>query len=415
MAAFYWGGLRLHSGTNAPNSSIGIESPLRSAITVRQNYFLKSPPRFRIIAHMYTHRHIAISQDTILPDLKRVRRSDSPTTLQISNASADEMPPVDCYDPTYDAVFKLLFGTEANKGILIDFINDLLALQGDQRIVNLSFKTASAETLILESKGIQYDVYVETHLGERFIVEMQRKKEEAFEQRVVYYASQAVSSQLHEQVAGRANDRRVKSYGDIQKVVIISILDHVFFKDTPLFLTHYTTRELEINRHLHNSPEFIFFELKKCMDTERFHNRDLAHMTPVEKWAYFLKEAPNMRVAPPEFRGTPQLRALLAINKRNLSPEESAMLQVKIQDQIATEQKEADYIQSIQQLELEKQQLELEKQQASDRAQQIEREKQQVELEKQQVELEKQHVELENIALKKQLEAFLLAQNTAIP
>jgi len=357
---------------------------------------------------MFTYRRIAISQEEVPPhEVKRARRSESPGTFQASSSPSEDLFPLDCYDPTYDAVFKLLFGTEANKDILIDFINDLLALQGDQRIVKLSFKTAAAENLILESKGIQYDVYVETELGERFIVEMQRKKEAAFEQRVVYYASQAVTAQLNETVDGRANDRRTKSYADIQKVVIISILDHVFFKDTALFWTHYTTRESTIDRRLHNSPEFVFLELKKCMETEHCHNKDLAHMTAVEKWVYFLKEAPNMRVAPPEFRGTPQLRALQAISKTKLTPEESALLQVKIQDQIAAEKKEADYIEAIQQSESRADQLALEKQQLALEKQQLALEKQHLTLEKQQSDARAEQLAFENAELKKQLDAFL--------
>ncbi|MET3047565.1 PD-(D/E)XK nuclease family transposase, partial [Flavobacterium covae] len=75
-------------------------------------------------------------------------------------------------NPFTDFGFKKIFGEEASKILLIDFLNALLP-EYDQ-IKELSFKnTEQLGQSDLDRKAI-YDIYCENEKGEKFIVELQK-------------------------------------------------------------------------------------------------------------------------------------------------------------------------------------------------------------------------------------------------
>ncbi|MET3047659.1 Rpn family recombination-promoting nuclease/putative transposase, partial [Flavobacterium covae] len=83
--------------------------------------------------------------------------------------------------------FKKIFGEEASKNLLIDFLNALLP-EYDQ-IKELSFKnTEQLGQSDLDRKAI-YDIYCENEKGEKFIVELQKAKQNYFKERTIYYST----------------------------------------------------------------------------------------------------------------------------------------------------------------------------------------------------------------------------------
>ncbi|MET3047695.1 PD-(D/E)XK nuclease family transposase, partial [Flavobacterium covae] len=79
--------------------------------------------------------------------------------------------------------FKKIFGEEASKNLLIDFLNALLP-EYDQ-IKELSFKnTEQLGQTDLDRKAI-YDIYCENEKGEKFIVELQKAKQNYFKERTI--------------------------------------------------------------------------------------------------------------------------------------------------------------------------------------------------------------------------------------
>ncbi|MFV0507407.1 MAG: PD-(D/E)XK nuclease family transposase, partial [Bacteroidales bacterium] len=72
-------------------------------------------------------------------------------------------------NPLTDYGFKKLFGTEVNKDLLIDFLNQILPEH--HRVSNLSYlqneRMPSAE---VDRKAV-FDIYCESESGEKFIVE----------------------------------------------------------------------------------------------------------------------------------------------------------------------------------------------------------------------------------------------------
>ena len=74
-----------------------------------------------------------------------------------------------------DFGFKRVFGTEPNKDLLIDFLNTLLPPH--HQIKDLSFKNnENLGSMPIDRKAI-FDIYCQAQNGERFIVEIQKAKQ----------------------------------------------------------------------------------------------------------------------------------------------------------------------------------------------------------------------------------------------
>ena len=75
-------------------------------------------------------------------------------------------------NPFTDFGFKKIFGEEASKPLLIDFLNALLPERGT--ITGLSFKNTEQLGQSEADRKAIYDIYSENEQGERFIVELQK-------------------------------------------------------------------------------------------------------------------------------------------------------------------------------------------------------------------------------------------------
>ena len=91
-------------------------------------------------------------------------------------------------NPFTDYGFKRLFGEELNKDLLMDFLNELLKAEQGQ-ITNITYlKTEQLGVSIGDRKAI-FDIYCENEKGEKFIVELQKTKQNFFKDRTVYYST----------------------------------------------------------------------------------------------------------------------------------------------------------------------------------------------------------------------------------
>ncbi len=96
-------------------------------------------------------------------------------------------------NPFTDYGLKRIFGEEASKPVLISFLNSLLPLTN--QIKQLSFKNPeNSGALLLYRKGI-FDIYCENEKEEKFIVELQRAKQNYFKDRTVFYSTFPIREQ----------------------------------------------------------------------------------------------------------------------------------------------------------------------------------------------------------------------------
>ncbi len=115
-----------------------------------------------------------------------------------------------------DFGFKRVFGSEPNEQLLMDFLNTLLPER--HRIKALSYKsTENLGNTPIDRKAI-FDIYCQSESGERFIVEIQKAKQNFFKDRSVFYASFPIQEQS---LRGAWNF-------ELASVYSIGVLDFVF-------------------------------------------------------------------------------------------------------------------------------------------------------------------------------------------
>ena len=157
-----------------------------------------------------------------------------------------------------DEVFKLVFGRESTKDVMIEFLNQVIP---DRKIVDLEFIDKEMHPVERDAKGVVYDMFCKTDSGARIIVEVQRRKQPFYPERALYYST----FQIQRQVEAGAD-----SY-DFLPVYVINILNfkmgnHDNCADVK---TVYRLYEESSHRLLTDRVTFIFIELprfKKSID-----------------------------------------------------------------------------------------------------------------------------------------------------
>ena len=96
-------------------------------------------------------------------------------------------------NPFTDIGFKMLFGQELSKILLIDFLNNLL--KGERKIKDITFLDKELPAEFVEDRSLIYDILCETSNGDKIIVEMQNRGQSFFKKRSIYYVSEAISRQ----------------------------------------------------------------------------------------------------------------------------------------------------------------------------------------------------------------------------
>lgn len=180
-----------------------------------------------------------------------------------------------------DFAFKKFFGTEANKEFLISFLNALLELEGEKEIADLTYLNTEQLGFSNNERRAVYDVYCTTKEGERFIVEMQKAKQENFRDRALYYSSFAIQDQ------GQKGTKNNTVYWDykLSPVYVIGILDFVM-DDSPEKVNHLITKvqlKDDLNEVFNKNLNFIFIEMPK------FRKEENELETFMDKWLYAIK------------------------------------------------------------------------------------------------------------------------------
>lgn len=155
-----------------------------------------------------------------------------------------------------DEVFKLVFGRESTKDVMIEFLNQVIP---DRRITDLDFIDKEMHPVERDLKGTVYDMSCKTDDGSRIIVEVQRRKQPFYPERALYYST----FQIQRQVEAGAEDY------DFLPVYVVSILN--FKMDCNLnndeVKTVYRLHEEDSNNLLTDRVTFIFLELAKFHKT----------------------------------------------------------------------------------------------------------------------------------------------------
>ena len=187
-------------------------------------------------------------------------------------------------NPFTDFGFKKLFGTEFNKPLLMDFLNEVIGSETGQ-IKELNFlSTEKLAPCVNERKAI-FDIYCENEQGEKFIVELQKAKQNYFKDRSVYYSTFPIQEQ-----AQRGDwDFKLKA------VYTIGILDFIFEEDkadNEVFHHEVKMIDTRTGKVFFDKLTYIYLEMPKFNKTE---DQLESHF---EKWLYILKNLEKLTSRP---------------------------------------------------------------------------------------------------------------------
>jgi predicted transposase/invertase (TIGR01784 family) len=190
-------------------------------------------------------------------------------------------------NPFTDYGFKKIFGEEASKPLLIDFLNALLP-QTD-RIIDLTFKnTEQLGQTDLDRKAI-YDIYCENEKGEKFIVELQKAKQNYFKERTIYYSTFPIREQAEK---GEWNY-------NLKAVYCIGILDFTFddYETEPekSEVVHTIKLKNQNGKTFYDKLTFIYLEMPNFKQSENQLE------TRLDKWLYFIKHLEDFQTIPTIF------------------------------------------------------------------------------------------------------------------
>ena len=101
-------------------------------------------------------------------------------------------------DATNDVAFKKLF---SNKDRLINLLNSILKLSEGNRIRELEYIPQEQMPLFLDGKRSIFDLKVKDEAGRWYIIEMQRKMERDYINRVQFYGSYSYVNQIEQGVS----------------------------------------------------------------------------------------------------------------------------------------------------------------------------------------------------------------------
>jgi len=186
--------------------------------------------------------------------------------------------------PFTDFGFKKLFGTEMNKDILMDFLNELL--KKDQgKIIDLNYLPLEQLGRSIDTRKAIFDIYCENKKGEKFIVELQKAPQNYFKDRSIYYSTFPIQQQA----------QKGKWDFKLEAVYTIGILDFVFAEDRDdqeVFHHEVKLVDQSTQKVFYDKLTYLYLEMPKFKKTEEQLE------TYFDKWLYVLRNLEDLTNRP---------------------------------------------------------------------------------------------------------------------
>lgn len=188
-------------------------------------------------------------------------------------------------DPLNDLAFKKIFGSDPNKDLLIAFLNEIF--KGRKHIVDIVYNKNEHPGELKNEGGVIFDLTCTGDQGERFIIEIQRGKQENFKERATFYASRLISDQAPK---GKRSDWKYQ----LTEVYLIAIMDDFTFQNVPngKYLHNIRMCDVDTGELFYDKLGYTFIELCNFVKTEDELETDL------DNWLYVLKNLSHMDQVP---------------------------------------------------------------------------------------------------------------------
>ena len=181
-----------------------------------------------------------------------------------------------------DYGFKRLFGEERNKDLLIDFLNTLLNKQ--ETIKTLSFYSPEKQPPTKFERKAIFDLFCENKKGEKFIIELQKAKQNYFKDRTIYYSTFPIQEQA---LRGDWNFK-------LKAVYTIGILDFCFDdgdKDKTV-VTEVKLMNTVTKKVFYNKLSYIYLQMPN------FTKKASELLTKRDKWLFAIKNLQDLEDKP---------------------------------------------------------------------------------------------------------------------
>lgn len=200
-------------------------------------------------------------------------------------------------NPYTDFGFKLLFGTDMNKELLVSFLNALLF--GKEVIKNVTYlNTEHLGTQEYDRRAV-FDVYCENEQGEKILVEMQRGEQQFFKDRSLYYATFPIREQA---------PRGEWDY-ELKGVYVIGILNFVFHESPSQVSSGEKSRLLSESASdcFHHQVQLVDLKTKEVfydkltfiyLEMPKFNKTEAELETMFDKWMFVLRNLSGLLERP---------------------------------------------------------------------------------------------------------------------
>jgi predicted transposase/invertase (TIGR01784 family) len=209
-------------------------------------------------------------------------------------------------NPFTDFGFKKIFGEEASKPMLIDFLTSLLP---ETNIVDLTFKDKEKLGKSEEDRKAIFDIYCEDNNGEKIIVELQKAKQNYFKDRTLYYST----FPIQEQAETGSWDFKLKA------VYCVGILDFKFedkANSGEAEVIHTVQLKDQNNQLFYDKLKFVYLEMPHFTKTEE------QLVSRLDKWLYFIKHLEDFQSIPLIFKDDIFIKAFEKAEIANFSEQE---------------------------------------------------------------------------------------------
>ena len=238
-----------------------------------------------------------------------------------------------------DFMFKRLFGSEANKDVLIGFLNMLLE---DVEIEDVDFIPTEHLGVTEEDRKVIFDISCKCKDGSSFIIEMQRGYQKNFRKRALYYTTYPINEQgrhAHDlflkrkaqaEAEGMQSDLKFDWDYDLKPVTVVAVLNFQFNHDEgwpkERYHSSYRLREDSCHEMMTDALRFVFLELG------RFKKRIWELDTVFDKWMYLLKHMHELVTIPKEFSDPLFTRLFMLAKINKFTTEEYKLYQKSLEN-----------------------------------------------------------------------------------
>ena len=228
-------------------------------------------------------------------------------------------------NPYTDFGFKKLFGEEANKDLLIDFLNQLLPLH--HQIAELEFRNSESLADMSHERKAIFDIHCQSKSGEKFIVEMQKAKINFFKDRSLFYSTFPIREQA----------KRGEWDFRLTPIYMIAILDFQYDEkeERQKFLRSVNLKDQD-GDVFYDKLTFKFIQMPLFTKNE---NELESHF---DKWIYFLKTLERFEEIPVILQEPIFKKAFSVAELANMTPmqyeeyQESLLTYIEVKEVVKT-------------------------------------------------------------------------------